>query len=475
MTLNRARRWPLAVRVPVLVALLLVAVSITVSQVVLGRLAAEQERRLAALADAYLDGVAAALLPALVRRDVWEAFDAVDRARGSFQALPLIAAAALLPDGTVLAATDPRRLPVGSRYREADGITDGGPLVMLDAGTRAIVSRAVHESGVLVGRVAIELDLGSEIMERRQAGTALALLNAALTLLFALLGWWLVRRMMAPVRLLAEHLAASGERPAPLPPRAFASVGSEFGALFARFNAMARAVEEREALAARLAEEERLALLGKIASGVAHEVNNPLGGMLTAVDTLESHGADPEVRTQSVGFLRRGLSDIRNVVRASLVLYKTVPGSGETTAEALDDLRHLAGPEARRRRVRLVWQNRLAGPVRADTTALRQIALNLLLNAVAASPPGGDVRVTIDRAPAALLIEVVDEGPGLPHDMAALLDRPGAAPPSGQTGLGLWTALSVARRQGGSIRRLPTTHGTALQLEVPLNDIAVAA
>ena len=58
---------------------------------------------------------------------------------------------------------------------------------------------------------------------------------------------------------------------------------------------MARALNEREALTARLAAQEKLAVLGKLASVMAHEVNNPLGGIFNALDTLRRHGEDPSV------------------------------------------------------------------------------------------------------------------------------------------------------------------------------------
>jgi signal transduction histidine kinase len=247
-------------------------------------------------------------------------------------------------------------------------------------------------------------------------------------------------------------------------------VASEFSKLFDRFNAMARALNERQILQTQLADQEKYVMLGRLASGMAHEVNNPLGGMLNAIDTIQAHGNDPVVLNKSLDFLKRGLAGIRNVARAALVTYKGGADPGVLTPTDLDDLPLLVQHEAGARRLRLDWQNRISEPLLIDGAAIRQITLNLLLNACVASPLGGRVTVAGWCCDGILRIAVTDEGSGLPAEMATLLDQ--AAPATGRMqenkGLGLWMSGHLIRRLGGRANVEYPGVGTRVVVSVPV-------
>ena len=142
----------------------------------------------------------------------------------------------------------------------------------------------------------------------------------------------------------------------PIPSELVDRQSREFHDLFDRYNAMATAVNEREQLAAELAEEEKLASVGRLASGMAHEINNPLGGMFNALDSLRRYGGREEVRATSIRLLEQGLSGIRDLVRSTLTSYRADQRPRDLTPMDLDDLRLLVKPEARQRRLRLSWQ-----------------------------------------------------------------------------------------------------------------------
>jgi two-component system, OmpR family, sensor kinase len=454
LMLCRIAAWPLVVKVPVLVAGLMITVAFTISQVVLWRSVQDQERNLRLLTSSYLDGLSAAILPATIRGDVWEVFDALDRSRTRYAAVETRFAVVVLPNGRVLAASDPLRFPVHSELpdplRRRFAASDG--LLIEAAIGRAWLTRTLSADGLLVGRLFAEIDIADLLRFRREILLMLVLVNGCLTLAFALGGYFVLRRMLQPFGVLSRHMQQIQEGCVEaIPGCQHMRVSSEFGQLFERFNAMAQALNERQILQSELADQEKYAMLGRLASGMAHEVNNPLGGMLNAIDTIQAHGNDPAVLQTSLDFLKRGLAGIRNVARAALVTYKGGSDTRLLTQSDLDDLPFLAQHETGARRLRLEWQNLISESLAIDGAAVRQITLNLFLNACAASPLGGRVAVTAWHSGGMLQITVADDGSGLPEEMATLLDQ--AAPATGTAqqskGLGLWMTGHLIRSLGG--------------------------
>lgn len=466
--------WPLTLKVPLLVAVLIVSATAIASNIVLMRISETQKTNLQQLTGSYLDGLSTALMPHVIRKDIWETFDTLDRTREQYEGVHVLNNIVALNDGSVLAASDPRAFPVLSPVPEklTERFPNGEELVIDDVGGRAWTRRTLKEGNVPVGSIFVEIDISDLLRERHEVLVTLIVVNSLLTLIFVAFGYVMARRMVRPLSVLTAYVEHVRKGKMELiPPRCMPAPGTEFGDLFRRFNAMAQALNEREALAARLAEEEKMAQLGRLASGMAHEVNNPLGGMMNAVDTLHKHGDEPEVRTTSLDLLRRGLTGIRNVVRAALVTYKGVPDPHQLGRRDLDDLRFLVQHEIRRRRLRLLWLNDLPDEVSVDGEATRQAALNLILNACAASPAGGVVRVEARREDGALHITIADDGPGLPETVAALFEEASVdlPPPKGITGLGTWAAAHLVARMNGRFQVTTAAQGgTRLTMVIPL-------
>jgi len=463
--------WPLTVKVPLLVAALMIAVAVGISNTVLQRLSDTQEEHLAQLTGAYLDGLSTAVQPFVIRGDVWESFDVLDRARQRYAGVRAKYTIVALPDETVLAASDPLRFPSASRLPGdvIERVREAQSLVLDEDGASAWVYRALREGNAFVGSIIAEIDISDLIALRHKALMALIGVNALLTVLFAAAGYFMVRRMLAPAGVLTAHLDHALDGPMKrIADRDLPPPDTEFGRLFRRFNQVADALNERQALGARLAQKQKAAVIGKLASGLAHEVNNPLGGLFNAVAMVRDHGDDPKIRADATRLLERGLTGIRNLVRTALLTYKGPAQTHEIARSDLDDLRFLIQTEVARRQIHLAWNVVLPDRLTVDGQAAQQAALNLLLNACAASPVGGTVEFAASADQHALSIVVRDQGSGLPEPFIALLrgDEPAAMP--AETGLGLWTVARLMRQSGGRAEVAASGAGTMIRLILPL-------
>lgn len=469
------RRLPIGARAALAAAAMTATVGLLASWLVLAALAETQRDRLAELVRLHVDGLSIALGPAVQRRDVWEVYDTLDRAAAA--GAGRLALTVVADDGgRVLAASDPRRAPTDSLLsalaegaRPIDAMGDPGATARL-----RVLARLSHQ-GRRVGDILTELDVADLLAERRRVTLALLVGNAAATAALTLAGYLVVRRALRPLDALAQRMGGTEGAPTPITPDEIPRGGAEIARLFRTYNGMVAAIAAKADAERRLAERERFVSLGRLASSLAHEINNPLGGLLAAADTLQAYPDRPEVVRRSAGLIERGLSRLRDVAQAALDQHRFADDAAPMTPDDVEDLRLLIGPETIRLGQRLDWEIDVdpAALARWPATRLRQIALNLLLNASAAAGRGGLVGMALETEPDGLRLAVRDDGPGL--DAAALVRLTSAEPPPPGGGLGLRLVRELALGLGGRVDVAREDGRTTIALTFPHQRVEAAA
>lgn len=221
-----------------------------------------------------------------------------------------------------------------------------------------------------------------------------------------------------------------------------------------------RDISERRSAEANLAESHRLASLGVLASGFSHELNTPLGTVLTCIEGIlretpasRSKELDEARIHENASIARDQLLRCRSVTQHFLRLSRgqrhhvTLVDLGETIEAA----QRLVGPTARAHSVHIeVRPTDAAINVRAGEAELQDLLINLLLNAVQASKPGDTVEVEA-RAGSDVRVRVNDSGCGIPPDCLQKIFEPFFSMRQGGTGLGLFLSLNAVRSWGGDI------------------------
>lgn len=245
-----------------------------------------------------------------------------------------------------------------------------------------------------------------------------------------------------------------------------------------------RDISERRAAEARLAESHRLASLGLLASGFSHELNTPLATVLTCVEGIQrtARGADadaaPEWRRvgESAAVAREQLLRCRGITQHFLSLSRGQGSAGELVElePTFAAVVRLLEPTARAGQVTLEQAPLEPGlRVRANEAELQHVLLNLLLNAVQASPAGG--RVVLSAAAGdRVRIQVRDFGCGIAPELQRRIFEPFFSARQGGTGLGLFLSLDFVRRWGGDIR-CESVAGSGSTFEVVLPSVAPGA
>ena len=446
------RAWPVTLRVALATGAMMVLLGLIASQQVLSTLTTLQNDRLREVAQSHVDGLGVALSPFVLHRDVWEVYDALDRAQKANAGERILFTAVADDSGRVLASTDPSRAPIDMEieplFEDAVPVQD---VVAGESGNIVRIREPLFVQGREVGTVLTELDVSDLIAQRRNTSLALLAANTLATLVLGLAGYWVVARLLKPVELLTSHMGALGGTPQPIPDHDIPKSDSTLAQLLFRFNDMVGAIEARSEVERRLADRERFVSLGRLSSSLAHEINNPLGGLLNATDTLRTYPDRPDVVRDAGDILDRGLQHLRDVSQAILDENRRDRSDRPLARADFDDLKLLFEPEAKRLSQTLNWQvNGSDADVREWPSApIRQIALNLLLNASAAAGKGGNVGLVVGIDSDTFSLIVTDDGPGLSRQAEDRLLSATPLEPGG--GVGLRLVRDLVAKLGGEI------------------------
>lgn len=284
-------------------------------------------------------------------------------------------------------------------------------------------------------------------------------------LLAALLAVVLASLITRPLQRLAKEAAAvaGGDLDREVTVRS----RDETGALAEAFNRMLAGLRRHRR---DLVRSERLAVLGRIASGIAHELRNPLTAIRMNVQMLPDE-EDPARRKDEVDLVLEEIDRLQRTVDDLMALARPSPlRTGEVDPRALiagtldllaRQLEHLGVTVE----VDVPEDARTVFP--GDERRLRQVLMNLLLNAAQAMPAGGSIRVSAARSESLVRITVADEGGGVPEDLRSQVFEPFVSGRPGGTGLGLAVSRQIVEAHGGEITLRELEIGTAVDVLLP--------
>ena len=322
-----------------------------------------------------------------------------------------------------------------------------------------------RDSGEVIGAIVVARvidDLKADLARTRWRLIVVVVAFVAMTLVAGvLLGTAYITRPLARVLDGIAHVR-SGDFQSTVPPARH----DEIGALVDEFNAMVAALvaarqdieretEARLRLERGLQGIDKMVTIGQLSAGLAHEIGSPLQVLSARASALQLRSADPETRRQAE-ILVEQTGRITRIVEQLLSFGRRRPAviARRDLARPVRAVLELLDGEARRRGVAL--ELAVDGgdhAIDADEDQLQQIVLNLVRNALAATPGGGRITVRIDAADGQVRLIVRDTGPGIPPEMVARLFEPffTTRASEGGTGLGLSVVRAIVIEHKGTI------------------------
>jgi signal transduction histidine kinase len=473
-------RLSLRYKIPLRVTSLVLLVALSVTGAIVLRQVGQAREDLDRYSSSLARALANTLQPYLRHDDVWRAYEIVLAATDDAGAPNVASAPVIVTDaaGTIFVSSRPREYAVGAQLAELGpdfaalvarrSADDAGEAATIgaDGSDRLFYAAPIRADHVRLGDVVLVASraaLWPRYAEIVQQATAVTLLALALLLPAS---WFWARRTGAPLVGLAAAMRKVPARLDDIAMESLADTGDEIGELTRTVRMMLVDLKRKRELEEQVMASERLAAIGRLAAGIAHEINNPLGGMLNAISTYRRHGSDDPLAGKTLDLLERGLTQIRGSVGALLV--ETRLSDRPLTREDVDDVLLLVAPEVDRRQGAIIRNVDLDLPVDLPAHQVRQILINLLLNAAHAIEPGGSIRLDLGRRDDALALRVFNDGHHIPEQKLQYLFEPFTLARGEGSGLGLWVVYQIVNQLGGELTVESRPAATTFAVELPL-------
>lgn len=284
-------------------------------------------------------------------------------------------------------------------------------------------------------------------------------LGAAAGLALGLLDTWLLARS-------GVEMSLAGRDASALVAVTFASSLTLFGFLAgrlaiarARLRADAETIRVQQArldAAAREAfENEKLAAIGRLAAGIAHEVRNPLGVIRASAAMVREHFPADDDAHRACGFILDEIDRLDGLIASLLAFARPtrVRARSAPLGELVERASALAEETLRKRSAAFAATlDEPAATLAVDPDLIAQVLLGLVTNAAEAVAPGGHVELRAHATDDRVVVEVADDGPGIPEADRERVFEPFFTTKAGGTGLGLAMAERIVRAHGGQLR-----------------------
>ena len=217
-----------------------------------------------------------------------------------------------------------------------------------------------------------------------------------------------------------------------------------------------RDITEHRVLLKQLVTAERLAATGRLATGIAHEINNPLQAVASQLSAVQGKLREQKNPSENIELISEGVDRIRQIVRSMLDLHRaaTATQGAVRIHEIAQKVAALVSQQLKEHGIRLTLDVQAGLPaVNGSPQELQQVLLNLMLNAIEAMPQGGDLTIRAYTTAKTIEVQVRDTGVGIAAEHLAQIFEPFFTfRPSGSgTGLGLYLSRNIVEAHQGRI------------------------